>query len=114
MTAYPVKLNPVRWKWLKISPTVANVYQGSLGVVVYCATCEQGRVFGNVGLPNYFKNHWHLTLLELEPLCKCCLCGARNARVYSYWGEGKPGPLGLEGPPPEALATARKTHRMRF
>jgi hypothetical protein len=99
MTAYPVKLDPARWKYIKASPTLANVHQGSLGLIIVCADCLNARGFRNPGLPDRFGHHWHLTLLEIEKLCRCQLCGSRNARVGPWWGEDGGGPLGLEGPP---------------
>lgn len=98
MTHYPIKLDPARWKQLKVSPTVATVYKGHCGLAVICASCLNGRGYRNPGLPDYFKRQWHLTLLELEKRCRCEHCGQRNARVYPWMGnEGAD--LGLDGPP---------------
>ena len=99
MSPYPMKLDPRRWKYLKVSPTIANLYRGNLGVAVICADCLHGVAHRNPGLPDHFKRHWRLTLLELEKKYRCELCGSRNARVYPWWGDAAPGLLGLEGPP---------------
>ena len=99
MTAYPVKLDPARWKYLKCSPTIANLYQNVVGLVIVCADCLIARGFRNPVLITYFRHHWHLTLIELEKRCRCNICGSRNARLGPWWTEADPGPLGLEGPP---------------
>lgn len=98
MTDYPIKLDPARWKVLKISPTVATIYKGHCGLAIVCASCLSGRAYRNPGLPDHFKRQWHLTLLELEKKCRCEHCGQRNARVYS-WNGNEGADLGLEGPP---------------
>jgi hypothetical protein len=98
MTDYPVKLDPDRWKVLKVSPTIANLYRGHAGVALICADCLHGVGHRNPGLPDRFRHQWHLTLLELEKKCRCGMCGSRNARVYPWWGDDG-GELGLEGPP---------------
>ena len=95
---YPVKLDPARWKALKVSPTVATLYKGNQGLAVICASCLSGRGYRNPGLPEHFKRHWHLTLIELEKLCRCELCGQRDARVYPWTGHDG-ADLGLGGPP---------------
>jgi hypothetical protein len=95
---YPMALDPRRWKVLRVSPTIANLYKGHAGVAVICADCLHGVGHRNPGLPDIFKRQWRLTLLELEKKCRCEMCGSRNARVYPWWGNTG-GPLGLEGPP---------------
>jgi hypothetical protein len=99
MSLYPIKLDPRRWKYLKVSPTIANLYRGHLGVAVICADCLHGVAHRNPGLPDHFKRQWHLTLIEVEKRCRCEMCGSRNARVYPWWGDNGEGALGLEGPP---------------
>ena len=101
MTAqYPIKLDMRRWTYLKVSPTVANLYKSHAGIAVICADCLHGVGHRNPGLPDRFKRQWHLTLLELEKKCRCEMCGSRNARIYPWWGNDG-GELGLEGPPEE-------------
>jgi hypothetical protein len=95
---YPMRLDPRRWRYLKISPTIASLYKSHLGVAVICADCCRGVGHRNPGLPDRFKRQWHLTLMEVEQRCRCEACGSRNARVYP-WAGGFDGPLGLEGPP---------------
>lgn len=65
----------------QLSPTVANIYRGNLGLMVVCASCLNGRGFRNPGLPTRFRHQWHLTLLDLEGRLSCNICGAHNARV---------------------------------
>ena len=101
MTQYPVKLDMRRWPLLKVSPTVANLYKGHIGIAVICADCLHGVGHRNPGLPDRFKRQWHLTLLELEKKHRCEMCDSRNARVCPWWGNGDGGELGLEGPPEE-------------
>jgi hypothetical protein len=98
MPLYPIALDPRRWKVLRVSPTIANLYKSSAGVAVICADCLHGKGHRNPGLPDYFRRQWHLTLLEIEKKCRCEMCGSRNARVYPWWGNDG-GELGLEGPP---------------
>jgi hypothetical protein len=79
-------IDPSRWKVLKVSPTVATLYRSHVGVAVICADCLHGVGYRNPGLPDRFKREWRLTLLELERRYRCEMCGARNARVYPWWG----------------------------
>jgi hypothetical protein len=104
MTAYPIKLDPARWKQLKVSPTIATIHKGNLGIAVICASCLNGRAYRNPGLPDRFKREWHLTLLEVEKKCRCEQCGERNARVYP-WMDNDGADLGLEGPPAGSQAS---------
>lgn len=95
---YPMTLDPRRYRYLKVSPTIANLYKSHMGVAVICADCCRGVGHRNPGLPDRFKRQWHLTLIEIEQKCRCGMCGSRNARVYPWAGDFD-GPLGLEGPP---------------
>lgn len=94
---YPVALDPLRWKVLKVSPTIATVYADHLGLAVICADCLHGVGYRNPGLKDRFRRQWHLTLIEIEKRCRCGMCGSRNARVYP-WAPSAEGLLGLEGP----------------
>jgi hypothetical protein len=98
--AAPARDDPRRWKYLKVSPTIADLYRSHAGVAVVCADCLHGVGHRNPGLPDHFKRQWRLTLLEIEKKCRCAMCGSRNARVYPWWG-GTPGAVELQGPGPE-------------
>lgn len=88
-----------RSRLLKVSPTIANLYKGNLGVAVICADCQHGVAHRNPGLPDHFRREWRLTLIEIEQRRRCGRCGSRNARVYPWWGDAEEGALGLEGQP---------------
>jgi hypothetical protein len=83
-------------KYLKVSPTIADLYRRHAGLAVICADCLHGVGHRNPGLPDRYRRQWGLTLLELEKRCRCEMCGSRNARVYPWWGEDG-GLTGLEG-----------------
>ena len=74
-------------KYLKVSPTIADLYRSHAGLAVICADCLHGVGHRNPGLPDRYRRQWGLTLLELEKRCRCEMCGSRNARVYPWWGE---------------------------
>jgi hypothetical protein len=74
-------------KFLKVSPTIADLYKSHAGIAVICADCLHGVGHRNPGLPDRYRRQWRLTLLELEKKCRCEMCGSRNARVYPWWGE---------------------------
>jgi len=76
-----------REKYLKVCPTIADLYRNHFGVAVICADCLHGVGHRNPGLPDRYRRQWGLTLLELERKYRCEMCGARNARVYPWWGD---------------------------
>jgi hypothetical protein len=81
-----------RLRYLKVSPTVADLYRSHAGIAVICADCLHGVGHRNPGLPDRYRRQWGLTLLELEKRCRCEMCGSRNARVYPWWGEAGAAP----------------------
>jgi hypothetical protein len=85
-----------RMKYLRVSPTVADLYRSHAGLAVICADCLHGVGHRNPGLPDRYRRQWGLTLLELEKRCRCGMCGSRNARVYPWWGEGGGAERGLQ------------------
>jgi hypothetical protein len=98
VTQYPVKLDPLRWKVLKVSPTIATIYADNLALAMICADCLHGVGYLNPCLKDRFRRQWHLTLIEIERKCRCDACGSHNARLYP-WAPSAEGLLGLEGPP---------------
>jgi hypothetical protein len=93
-----VRVGQDRSRILGVSPTVANLYKGHWGIAVACASCHNAKFFLPNGLRTRFRQHWGLTLLELERLCHC-QCGAHNARCYP-WDPAYASTAHLEPPPP--------------